>query len=231
MAAVMTTPDVLALARVQTATPEEYARWDALRQAAEAAVIAWLRWPLLETTTVEYHSGNGQQRLPLARLFVSDVSDVRVDPLGAWGQAPGGFADSTALQPGRDYALERRGPGGRAGVLVRLSTVSPRASAGIYPSDLYAGGYSWPRTATWPYGAGNVRVTYTSGFRPENVPGDIRLAITQATVIASQSAQTGGLVSGESLGDYSYSLAASLGRDAIFGDVRQLLAPYRDMAL
>lgn len=61
------------------------------------------------------------------------------------------------------------------------------------------------------------------------IPEDIQAAVCAAVGIFRNSVLYGGPLTSENLGDYSYS--AMLNREPMFGDVRELLSQYRDLAL
>ncbi len=211
-------------------------RIDQLRRAAEAAVINYIKWdPNAVEDQVDYYDGNGQPILALRRPWVSDVSEVRLDPLGAYGQRSGSFGSTTVLEKGVIWTLRLDGNVsstnyGKSGSLVCL-----QGNQLLMPSDLFYGGvWNWgwgaaklstPQVPIWPPGAGILKVTYDYGFAV--IPDDLQLAVAMAVAIFNNSAQYGGVVTSESLARYSYSLQI----DAQFGTVRQLLSRYRDASL
>jgi hypothetical protein len=60
----------------------------------------------------------------------------------------------------------------------------------------------------WPRGVRNIRVTYTAGYAPGEEPADIRGAVLDLVALRYRRLGKEGL-SGESIGGYSYSVAAS----------------------
>lgn len=60
------------------------------------------------------------------------------------------------------------------------------------------------------------------------IPMDIQYAVCAAVGIARNQVRLGGLLSGEGLGDYNYSL--NFDRDASFGTIRQVLGSWRDVS-
>lgn len=60
------------------------------------------------------------------------------------------------------------------------------------------------------------------------IPLDIQSAVCEAVSIARNMMQYGGPLGSEGLGDYNYGI--SFNKEAMFGTVRQMLAPWRDMS-
>ena len=205
--------------------------YDQLRQEVEAAIKTYVKWEIEQVAgQIDYYDGSGQPELVLRRPFVRSITNVWVDPLGAYGNNATGF-DDDPLTNGTDYSLKvDADTGGKSGLLIRL-----RGSAYWMPSDFFGGGLGgWPAQSglsyvlkpAWPNGAGNIKVTYTYGFTTAEMPLDIKLAVSTAVSVISNTVKYGAMVQSESLARYSYSLAIST--EAAFGTVRQLLSRYRD---
>ena len=222
--ALTTTSEIVTALAIKNTSAENLARIDLIRTQVEAAVKSFVKWGIEAVTgQVDYHDGNGYLDIALRQPFISAVTEVKTDQTGAYGNGPSAFA-AAALTNGEDYVLKKEGSLGKSGMLRRLAN-----SAYWWPSDRIVagrGGLSYYSGPYWPLGIGNVKVTYNYGF--STIPDDIKLAVETAMALILKSVKTGGLVSTESLGDYNYSLSTGLARDSVFGDVRQLLANYRD---
>lgn len=208
-------------------------RYDMLRQVVEAAVKQYVKWPIEapadDVTT--YLDGKGYMDVYL-RPWTTAVTAVYLDQGGYAGQGVTPFPASTLQTAGRDYYVvlddERRGALiAQGGILRRIA--SPNVWA--FPSDMVwyrgQGGLAWRRGPYWPAGMGNIKVVYTYGFAPGNIPQDIKLAVVTAVGIARNSILRGGPLSSENLGDYSYNVNINL-KDRDFVGVQSLLASYRD---
>ena len=207
-----------------------YDSYDQLRQEVEAAIKSYLKWEVEQVAAqTDYYDGSAQPELVLRRPFVRSITDVWVDPQGAYGQNADGFPNPP-LTNGTDYSLKYDADtGGKSGLLIRL-----RGSWYWMPSDHFysafqGGGLSYFGPPKWPSGMGNVKVVYTYGFTAAEMPLDIKLAVSTMVSIVSNSVKYGWPVQSESLARYSYSLAIS--REAEFGSVRQLLSRWRDTSV
>lgn len=219
--ALIDTVSLMRTLQVKDFSASNVALFDQLRRRVEAAVKAYVKWGLEEVAgEVQYLDGNGYIDLVLPHPFVTAITDLRVDPTGAFGYGNNAFAAGTALINGTDYALVRDG---RSGLVRRLTYPTF-----WWPSDLFfwrgPGGLAVGRRPGWPMGNGNIKVTYTYGM--QTIPDDIKLAVETAAGMVVNSVRFGWPVQSENMGDYSYSL--NISRDIDFGSVRSLLNPYRD---
>ena len=201
----------LALGKSVTDTSEDD-RLLTLLDAAEAAVSRYLNRNLLQATYTEYLDGMGRPTLVLSHRPVVSVTGVWVDPVGYYGQSEGGFASSTALTQGQDWALMAPGTNEKnPGTLRMLSAL-------------------WDGTglSNWPQGQGNVKVTYVAGYT--QVPADVSQAV--AMIVGQMIAQAGnGLpMQSETLGEYSYTLLTGASGQLMAG-ARQLLNAYREVVV
>ena len=176
-----------------------------------------------------YYRGNGRRRLVLRQTPVTEVSAVYWDSAGRWGQNPdGSFATATLLVAGTDYAIPWDGclPNSSTqccytGLLERIGGVWP-VSLAFVPGML---------TGQVVPGQGNIKVTYTAGYPATSVPSPIRGAICQVAAWIRRNAKTGGNISSESLGAYSYSLFGPLAQQwPEIGSIRGMLSSFKDQA-
>lgn len=201
----------LALGKDVTDTSEDD-RLLTLLDAAEATVARYLNRNLLRDTYTEYFNGTGRPSLVLSHRPVISVTGVYVDPVGYYGQSAGGFAASTMLTQGQDYALVNPNANERnPGILTMLSAL-------------------WDGTglSNWPQGQGNVKVVYVAGYT--QVPADVSQAV--AMIVGQMLAQSdrGLPLQSETLGEYSYSLLTGAPGQLMAG-ARQLLNNYREVAV
>lgn len=145
------------------------------------------RRPFVQSSRVEFYSGQNTSQLVLRHRPVASVTEVRVDELGAFGQYDDGFAADTLLVEGIDYAVSGH-------VLHRIGAWWPamRSSpAGVVGQCLEDG-------------VGNIRVTYVAGLN--GMPADVKDAVIQ--LVARRFANPDGrTVTNESLDYYSVSFA------------------------
>jgi hypothetical protein len=85
------------------------------------------------------------------------------------------------------------------------------------------------RMQGWPRGTRNVRVSYNAGY--STIPDAIQQAVSEVTRAAYLSFRLDPNMQSESLGGYSYTVAAEKGLQAMSGATRANLAGYRDLAL
>ncbi len=204
-------------------------RYDQLRQKVEASIKSYVKWEIEEATVTEFYSGNNSSKLVLERPHVTSVANVWFDPNGGFGFTPNTFGSSTLLTVGVDYVpvLERNNVA-ESGILQRLWSFNPY----WFPSDLVfrrragAGGLSYWGAPVWLAGPGNVKVQYTYGYPQNAIPLDIKQAVSTGVGIVVNTIKYGWPVTNEGFADYSYSL--SISRDLQWGEIRMLLAPFRN---
>jgi hypothetical protein len=174
-------------------------------------------------TYTEFYSGDNSSMLVLAQRPVTAIVNLWEDEDGYWGAGSvDAFNADHLLVSGRDYALAKDQPDGssRSGLVYRINGTWSR------PYQTAAGNLS----AAAPFGTGNIKVTYTAGFGA--VPAAVELAVQTAVGRVMQSMRHGGLVSGESYSDYSYTLAVGQARQdgllALPAEAVSMLGRYRE---
>lgn len=175
------------------------------------------RGDLSSSQATEYYDGAGRELLLLRRRPVTAVGGVWVDQAAFYGNASGAFPSDSEWTSGTDFALPRSDASeGNGGVLVAIRN-----------PDFGGGGI-------WPAGRGNIKVTYTAGYA--TIPKDLTLAATNLTVLLVNASEKGQILSGETIGSYSYQLltadAYKAGAAAaIIGTVRSILARYQELSV
>jgi hypothetical protein len=191
------------------------ARYEALCEAAGAAVEAYCKRSFERATVTEYHTGDGTRYLKLRRRPVVSVTTVHYDRAANYGDTSGAFAADTLLEEGVDYALDPND----TGLLLRVHGTWAEARRRADPDYLARERQPTP---------GEIRVVYVGGYDP--LPADVKLACAQLVTHTARLAQYGGRVISERLGDWSYAFAPTLlAGPAELGSARQLLARYREI--
>jgi len=245
--------EVLTLLNISSASAWQQQVVDAALISAEAAVISFLGYdPEYKQTTEFYPQADsvsgaavwdieGDQAvllqslttanlLQLRRLPVRQITDLRVDRDGRFGQRSGSFGPSTVWTEGEDFWIEGTGFDGSNKIYSR--------------SGLLRAAGSWPTTP------GSIKVTYWAGYLETELAGTdpvidasaIRKVVVEEAarrarrVFANSKGQAGPLIS-ERLGDYGYSIEASSAK-AQFGvqspltpESQQLLGPFVNLAV
>lgn len=224
------------LGKGTTATNQDLGLIQLVHRQVENAVRKYLRYNPEQTTyTSEYHprrspfpdaqamggTKHGPLVIHLSNRPVRSITEIREDTNGNFGQESGSFAAATALTSGSDYFLEID-----EGGVCRTGAV--RRSNG----------------SRWPVALGSVRVDYVAGYSADELRGDvsdhsndasdIMLAVQVAAAYwmsKTDHLQEGkvGAITGERLGDYSYSVDASTmaDPDKLPDEAKGLLKPYR----
>lgn len=169
--------------------------------------------------------------------------EIFADAAGAYGDYSGGFAASTRLTLGTDFALRRDGADGassKSGVLVRLGGSGAGGASNAWgdwgwPGSIGGGSLTARRAAIWGETRGGYKVTSVCGYAPDAVPDDLRSAVHQLAVWTWRYAPTAGLVlsnesKGNSAGSYSYGVAA-LASEPELASARGLLRHYREVVI
>jgi hypothetical protein len=167
---------------------------------------------------------------------------VWFDPTG-YGQqnysVPGSqFAAGTLLTQGLHYilALDAGGTSSNRGLIQRISGTG----GGSLPGGIFGtwGGYynsnpgklSASKLPSWPFGTGNLKVSYTAGFPV--IPADLADAVTTLMVWKMRNQPVGGILAQESKEGYSYSIQqAGNGSIPELGTVNQTLKAYREVSI
>lgn len=200
-----------------------------LVEAADKAIKNYCKRDLESQSYTEYYTGTGTAQLPLTQYPVTAVASVYLDAGGHFGQGSGAFAAATQLTNGTDYVLEWTDAGkSNTGILVRLGGwgfVGWPSMGNWQTVDLMTAQRN--RGSVWPRIPGCLKVTYTAGF--VDVPDDLRMAAENLSCWLFRASPLGGdTITSESLGSYSYSIAAqALAGLPGLGSTRQLLATYR----
>lgn len=171
----------------------------------------------------EYFSGDGTEWVYLPHRPATAIVGVWLDSGGYYGQSSGGFADpATLLTQGVDYYCETLESNERnPSRLVRI--------AGSWPYQLSP--FALPigaARAYWPYGRGNIKVTYTAGYR--EMPDDLEMAVHMLCAQTKNSIKYGSPVRSETFGRYSYELlAGSFERQPPeVGTIKSILSGYTE---
>ena len=173
---------------------------------------------LESTNYIEYYSGNGTPLLLLNQYPVTAVSLVCVDDLGYFGTAPAGFAPSSNLVEGVDFALMSGANGpGSTGFLRRIGTTWHRP-----PARAFGVLSNLPGIPN-----GNIRVQYTAGFPV--IPPAITMAVNALILKQASQASLGGAASQMSYEDAHIGFFSPSDAATLLGSVESTLANYRSI--
>lgn len=224
--------DVKTLLGIGSGDSSEDDKIDLLIAAASAAVEAFCHRTFEATSYTEYADGPGWSDLILRHRPVNSVTSVQMDSNGFYGEAPNAFPAETTLTGGVDYVLPKDGNShSRSGLLKRIG------GSGFAGGGRRFGLRPARRGPVWPYGTGNIKIVYNAGYA--NIPADIQQAVfTLLAWMRRSSPLGGGSITGETLGEYTYSLGqltnaatSALSTVGEMGSVRQLLSQYLELTL
>jgi hypothetical protein len=172
-----------------------------------------------QATYTDYYDGNNSRVLLLNEYPVTSVASVYEDTTAYWGSVTSSFGTTTLLTSGIDYALALDGRNGvaEAGRIFKLTGV-------------WSGRWDYRRGnlgATIKPMPGSIKVTYTAGYASGAIPQDIKLGLWQVCSQVRATIPKGYLLQSESLGEYSYALAALAVTYLRMGTTEQLLSRYR----
>lgn len=159
---------------------------------------------------------------------------IYFNPAGYYGQGQGGFADTSLLTQGNNYAVMVDGERVSHRGLVRRIGGNIGAwwgwgGGGYGQQTFQLGKLSAARLAGWPVGMGNIKACYTAGYAPDQIPPDLTYACQALTAVMIRTQPMGALLQSESLGAYSYSLLSDAENPEL-GSVRRILARYREVS-
>lgn len=155
---------------------------------------------------------------------------VFLDSNGMYGQSLSGFGPTTQLVQGNDYAVvldEDRTS--RRGLIRRVGGAGGGFWGGFWNANAYTGKLAGSRLPCWPFGEGNIKVQYSAGFRQDAIPFDLQYACAMLVAQMVRIQPTGANLSGENLGNYSYTTLVN-SEDPEIGEVRRTLASYREVS-
>lgn len=175
---------------------------------------------LVARRITEYHGGDGTQQICLRQTPVQSINSLYYDEGGYYGSSPDPFPAATLLTDGVHYALRRDSidspSDSDSGIVERIGTVWGARSERTFRGLLAA--------STAP-GQGNIKVTYTAGFRV--VPYDLQLAVHRAVAEIRMTSESGGGMQSESLDYYSYTRLSAVEEAAAMTSVRGLLKRFK----
>lgn len=204
-----------------------------LLRMADQMVKDWLKRDVEQKTYTEYYDGTGSPNIVLRQYPVSSITSLHFDPVGYSGQRAGGFGSQTLLTAGTQYMLHLDS----GGVVSNRGIVEAIGGIGIwfpgaYPLVGSMGKLAARRAPFWPVGKGNIKVVYTAGYAPGEVPMSIVAATINIVAFMLANMPAGGILQNESLGAYSYSrYFAPLGSIPMLGSTVQSLALYREVSI
>jgi len=210
--------------KVTDFTNDEY--YQVLLDSASSHIENYCKRKFAKATGIEeYLTTNSSRILTLKRTPVWEVTSVKLDYNGRYGQN-GGFGSDTLLVEGENYYLDIDSSEGLSysGRLFKADGIWLERSPGNIRGHLYN-----PNIPAY----GNVLVVYTGGYDP--IPDDLQNATIQ---LASVSAQllNGAPRTSERLGNGEYRLDFSVITGTMFqafpllGSARQILSSYRQCA-
>lgn len=191
-----------------------YANW------ATALIEQYLDRELMKKERTEYYGGSGTQKLVLRcrPAYVTPTPRVWVDEEGFFGSRSGGFASGDELTYGDDFTLWVDGDGvSKRAILLRASAYWPRPS--VRQRGMLTPFVGEP--------AGNVKVTYTAGYTPDDVPGDIVAAAVLLVARLRAMFPMGAPLTSESYEDRSISMSDK-DKNWLLGQVKHMLFQYRN---
>lgn len=214
---------------------------DLLITAACRAVRTYCKRELETASYTEYLSGNDQPRIFLRQWPVTLITSLNLDPGGFYGKGTNAFSTGTLLVEGQDYVGEYAYDGNvRSGNIIRLGGgVTGTTLQSVWPWIWVRGSLTTRLPPVWPTGIGNVKVVYSAGHGTGpaasggTLPEDLTAATNMLVSFMRRNAPSGGLLTNENLGQYSYALAQRLSQGQIpeLGEARQLLQQYREIVL
>lgn len=226
-------------------TEAQLAQLDVIVPGVCAAVENYCKRKLETNTYTQYLSGNGQPKLPLRYRPVTSVTSVHLDAGGLFGKGDDAFPASSQLTEGTEYVLQYDPTGNatsKSGLLIRLGGgIAGTPLSAFWPWEYRRGSLTARYPPCWPEGLGNIKVVYEAGYGIDPVaaggtlPEDLTLAANQVVALVLRNARYGGMIQGESMGQYSYNLAPyitqALNDIPELGSARQILSRYREHVL
>lgn len=204
--------------------------------AATSAVINYCGTSFEQATRTEYYSPDGYNLILQNRPVIS-ITSIYENAGAAWGQSDSPWTADYLLVAGTDYALKTDsrelvaayGYTSRSGVVVRLGKAWARRYPASRPSGVTQFNLSVPDLPA----IGSVKVVYVSGYT--KVPAAIGQAICwEVDAYRARAGKAGQMLTAESLGEYSYSLAQQAPAKNTGGLIseaaRAMLAPFRTLS-
>lgn len=194
-----------------------------IEQATDVIETFLDRKGLFYGTRTEYYSGTGTQKLLLKSrpVYVTDALPIQLweDRQGCWGQTDDPFPDSTELDYGDDFVLADIDADGlsQTGILFRRNDYWNRPF-------VRQPGYLTPFLGA---GTGNIKVTYTAGYKIDTLPPAFRLALSILVAQLRTIVPYGWALTSESYEERSVSYQLPSKLDMLAG-IKSIMLPYRN---
>jgi Phage gp6-like head-tail connector protein len=202
---------------------------------AEDAVESYCKRKFAQTSYTEYPNGGGESFTLRQRPVTTATLSVWLDVNGFFGMGVGGFGTGTLLTEGVDYVLRRdqSDTSSKSGVVYRLGGGAVGGPlAWPWAFDLPRGSLTARLSPRWPSVPGCIKVTYTAGYLPTQVPYDLQAAVIELCGWLYRNLRYSGPLQHEHLADYDYQLAQALHQGPLeLGTTRSLLAAYREVVI
>lgn len=156
------------------------------------------------------------------------------DPSGYYGQPANAFLQNTQLVMGSNYVVQMDEGATRQlskRSLIRRIGGAGQGFIGFYPENFYSGKLASTRLPIWPRGDGNVKVAYAAGWPTYST--ELRTLSYACAMLVSQMVRiqpSGVDLASEGMGNYSYSAKQTF-ESPEMGEIRRVLAPYREVSL
>lgn len=194
----------------------------------QTGVSTWTTITYTGTTATSFTGCTGGTGTLVTGYRVS-TPVVFFDPGGYYGQPTNAFSAGTQLVMGNQFVVVRDSGGkvSNRGLIRRIGGAGA-GFIGFFPENFYSGKLGAYRLPVWPKGDGSIKVLYSAGYKPLEIPYDLKLACDMLVAQIARIAPTGGTnLSSESLGGYSYNLLVS-GDNPEIGELRRILSRYRE---
>lgn len=224
--AIITVSDMQHIPEVKN-QPEDYLEF--IATGVDAIIKQYCKRDIESATYTEYYDGQDTHELVLRSTPVTAITGVWVHQGGFYGLAPGAFPSTTEITEGANF-VRKLGKNGicNSGILIRVSGLNA-GFTGWYPEHYMSNKLAASRLPIWPFGQGNIKVTYTAGYA--TIPKDLKIAGAMIVAGLAKDLPLGGRITSESLGAYSYTLDRStdFGRSSRpeIASVANILGRYR----
>ena len=172
----------------------------------EEAVKRFCGRDFVSAAATEYYDGEDRELLPLRRRPLTAVASVHVDAIGYGGTGTNAFSSDSEWTVGERWfprSLQESEENGS--ILVAIGGI-------------------------WPKGRSNIKVVNTAGYT--TIPEDLKLAIHSLGAVVRDSAESGKIKGGETVGRYAYSVISGQADGGVGAiTARSILAHYTELNL
>jgi hypothetical protein len=202
----------------------------------DAGVKGFLKRDVESQDYTEFYNGSGVPELVLRQRPVTLVSKVYFDMTGYYGKGRNAFPESSLLVEGEDFVLRREnGTASNSGIMYRTSGGTVGGAHSAWPgwwADFRRGTLSVKLPPVWARGVGNIKVVYTAGYLPGQIPADLVKATLELLAFIRSASPIGTPVNSPDFAEMVTKLLTQGSQgEPLIGTIREVLRRHSEIVI